>query len=555
MDNATDKPLDLHHYRRMLWRRRGIILLCMIGVVCATLIAMAFVHPVYESGVTLLIEERQPLTSQLEQVLGRTRNLGSSRDEDEERLTRMIGRIRSRPFLERVIKILKLDDDRQVKDEAQKQRGSHPGISQDELEIRILVANLQKRIQFGTVGPGLYRIIVADMDPQNAQLLAKWVSELFVDVTTQKELEQIRTARQFGEEQLRVYEEQLRRSEEALEQYKGSMIAQSMTTNVVRDGNLVAAEALRGRLNDDATTAQARVMPLSRAAQAAGMPAQDTRLRDDPQVHQAGTRVSSAFSSAAQGILSTEAPDLKEWPPKGEIDLARRDLYRAIEGRTTALYPSSSSDAIHAMSNYIFAQVDAAALADAADWLDRSINSFKRHAATGPANELEVERLEAEVKKNRDLLQSFQAQAVASDVSQAVETTNMGLRMEIIDPAQVPLQASRPNKRRIIMASFLLGPLVGVGFAFLGELLDPTLRTLDDIKRVAPEPVYGVLPRFSTLPGHNRGLRRYWVPATAAGIVLLTALLFVARVTVLRDLAVIGTPMHMVDPGEQQVSP
>ena len=555
MDNPTDKPLDLHHYRRMLWRRRGIVLLCMIGVVCTTMIALAFVHPVYESGVTLLIEERQPLTSQLEQVLGGTRNMGSSRDEQEERLSRMIGRIRSRPFLERVIKILKLDEDQQIRDEAKKERGSHPDLSLEELQIRIIAGNLQKRIQFGTVGPGLYRIIVADMDPQNAQLLAKWISELFVDVTTQKELEHIRTARQFGAEQLRVYEEQLRRSEEALEHYKGSMIAQSLAVNVVREGNIVAAEALRARLNDDAATAQARVLPLSRAAQAAGMPASDVRLRDDPQVHQAGGRVTSAVSGAAQSILSAEVPDLKDWPPKGEIDVARRDLYRAIEERATGLYPSSSPDAIHAMANYVFSQTDAAALADAADWLDRSINSFKRRAATGPTDEMEVERLEAEVKKNRDLLQSFQAQAVASDVSQAVETTNMGLRMEIIDPAQVPLEASRPNKRRILMASFLLGPLVGVGFAFLGELLDPTLRTLDDIKRVAPEPVYGVMPRFSTLATRNRGLRRYWLPATAAGIVLLTALLFVARVTVLRDMAVIGTPMHIVDPGEQQTSP
>ncbi|HYV50577.1 MAG TPA: Wzz/FepE/Etk N-terminal domain-containing protein, partial [Dongiaceae bacterium] len=393
MDAATDKPLDLHHYRRMLWRRRGIVLICMIGVVCATLITLAFVHPQYESGVTLLIEERQPLTSQLEQVLGRTRNLGSSREEDEERLTRMIGRIRSRPFLERVIKILKLNEDPRVRAEAQKERGSHPDLSQEEIEIRLVAANLQRRIQFGTVGPGLYRIIVVDMDAQNAQLLAKWISELFVDVTIQKELDHIRTERQFGQEQLRVYEEQLRRSEEALERYKGSMITQSFSANVVRQDNLVSSEALRGRMNDDATTAQARVMPLSRAAQAAGMPGEDVRLRDDPQVHQAGIRISSALSSAAQNILSAEAPDLKEWPPKGELDVARRDLYRAIEARANALYAGSSPEAIRAMSNFIFAQADAAALADAADWLDRNINAFKHHAATGPADEMEVTRL------------------------------------------------------------------------------------------------------------------------------------------------------------------
>src|SRR5258706_16297020 len=127
---------------------------------------------------------------------------------------------------------------------------------------------------------------------------------------------------------------------------------------------------------------------------------------------------------------------------------------------------------------------------------------------------MEVARLEEEVKKDRDLLQSFQAQTVASDVSQAVETTNLGLRLEIVDPGQVPLAPSRPNRVRVYMAAFLVGPLIGVGFAFLGELLDPTLRSLDDIKRIAPEPVYGVLPRLFAAGQKRRGWKRYWVPAT-----------------------------------------
>jgi protein tyrosine kinase modulator len=552
MDAGTDKPFDLHHYRRMLWRRRGLILLCMVGVLCATTIGMAFIPPQYQSEVTLLIEERQPLSAQLEQVLGGTRTTaGGTREEEEERLTRMIGRIRSRPFLERVIKILKMNEDPIVRAEAKKRASSHPELSQDELAVRLLVSSLQRQIQFGTVGPGLYKIVIVDTKAENAQLLAKWVSELFVDVSIQKELEHIRTVHQFGEEQLRVYQEQLQHSEEALERYKGSLIQQNLAVNVVRDGNLGTADLLSQRLRDDLLTTQARVLPLSRAAQAAGMASGDVRLRDDPEVQALSRRISTALSSGAQDLLSAVVPDVKQWPPKGDIDVERRDLYLVIEKRAGVLYPGSPQESIHAIASYVFAQVDAAALADAADWLDRNINAFKHHAQTGPADEMEVGRLEDEVKRNRDLLQSFQAQAVASDVSQAVETTNLGLRMEIIDPAQLPLAPTRPNRSRIFMASIFVGPLIGVGFAFLGELLDPTLRTLDGIRRIAPEPIYGVLPRFSALRPRKRGLRRYWVPAALGGIVLLTALFFVARVTVLRDLTVAGSPLHLVDPGDQ----
>ena len=552
MDSSTDKPLDLGHYGRMLWRRRWIVLVCMVGVLCATVVGLEYVPSQYESSVTLLIEERQQLAAQIEEVLGGMRSSSrGTREEEEERLSQMIGRIRSRPFLERVVKILKMTDDPGIREQARDRQASHPELTREEIEVRLVVQSLQSRIRFGKAGRGLYEIIVVDTDPQNAQLLAKWISELFVDVTIQKELEHIRSAREFGEEQRRVYEEQLHRSEEALERYKASRIQQTLDVNVVRESNLMAAEALRRRLGDEAATASAQVLPLSRAAQNEGMPAQDVRLRDDMAVRDLVRRLSGSLTGAAQQLLSAEKPDMNQWPPKGEVDGARRDLYTTIRQRAAELYAGSSPNALHAVTNYAFAQANASALADAADWMDRSINAFRRHAQSAPVDEMEVQRLESEVGKNRELLQSFQAQAVASDVSQAVETTNLGLRLEIIDPAMVPLAPSRPNRSRILMASVLLGPLVGIGFAFLGELLDPTLRTLDDIRRVAPEPIYGVMPRFSALQTRRRGLRRYWIPATLTGIVLVTALLFVARVTVFRDLAVVGTPIRAVDPGNE----
>jgi uncharacterized protein involved in exopolysaccharide biosynthesis len=554
METAQDKPIDLRHYRRVLWRRKGLILLASVGVLCGSAMALTAIHPVYQSEVTLLIEDRQPLAREIEDVLGGNGSQVTAFRANEERLSQMVGRVRSRPFLERVIKILKMDEDPKIRAEARKRLDSHPGLTEDELAIRILVARLQNQIRFGSTGPGLYKIIVFHESAQGAQLLAKWISELFVDITTQKELDRIRAARSFGEEQQRVYEEQLTRSEEALERFKGSMIGASFSGTVVTDANRGMAEALDRRINDEVRTAESRVPPLGRAAEALGMAPGDTRLENDADVIGYSRRITAALEQSAQDILAgagapaaagTEGPS---WPPKGSVDVTRRDLYRRLETLAGTFYPDASPDVRRAIAAWAFARVDASIQSEVSGWLRGGIEAFRHQAESRPADEIDLARLEEDVKKNRELLQSFRAQMVASDVSQAVETTNLGTRVEILDPAQTPLRPSHPNKMRIFMAALLIGPMLGVALSVAAEVFDPTLRTLDDIRRIAPEPIFGTIPLLTALAKRERGIRRHWIPATLGGIVLLTALFFVARATVLPDLGA-SPPVKVVDPG------
>lgn len=547
MDSAQDKPIDLKHYSRLVWRRRWTVLVCTLAVVCGAAIATTFIPDRYESEATLLIQERQPLTQELERVMGSRQSDGGFR-RDEERMSQLVGRVRSRPFLERVVKILKMTDDPEVHEEAKKRLEDHPNLTEDELVIRILVARLQSRIRFASVGPGLYRIIVLGETAQNAQLLAKWISELFVDISIQKELEQIRKAREFGAEQLRVYQEQLKQSEQALERYQGSMIQQSMSGNPVQEGNLSDAENLERRLLDEETTAKARVQPLARAAEAAGMASYRDALLADKDVQGVADRITQALNRSVKDELVSKTP-WAGWPPPGPVNVLRRDLHQVLEKRAAELETGKDEAAVEALVAYGFAQVDADIQSQVVQELQRNIGAFKHQAQMKPADTMELERLQEEVKKNRDLLNSFQAQMTASDVSQAVETTNLGLRIEIIDPAQVPLKSSRPSRLKIVIAALLVGPLIGIGFAFLGEILDPTLRTIEDIRKVAPEPIYGTIPLIDSIMPRTRGLRRYWVPATLGGIVLVTVLFFVARSTVFRDLQ-LDQPVQMVDPGE-----
>ena len=82
-----------------------------------------------------------------------------------------------------------------------------------------------------------------------------------------------------------------------------------------------------------------------------------------------------------------------------------------------------------------------------------------------------------------------------------------GLRpsnIRVIDPAMVPSGPSRPNRARNILMAFLVGLVGGLGLAFLREYMDNTVKTPDDIERLAKLPSLAVVPSFGSLDGDKR---------------------------------------------------
>ena len=553
MPSSMDHTVDLKHYARLLWRRKWLLVLCTVATVCAAAVGLTFIPKQYQSSATLLIEDRRPLAREVEQAMGGLGGHATDYRAEEERTARIIGYVRSRPFLERVVKVLKMNEDPRVLNEARARQTKNQDLTVDELAVRILVSSLQSRIQVGTGGPGLYRFTVRDYSPRNAQLLAKWISELYIDMTTQQELDRIRAARNFGTEQLRVYQDQLTRSEDALERYQSGLIQQQLASKLVKTSNLSVAEGIQKRLADDATTARARVGPFSRSVLEHGLSLDAGAIRQDPDVLALVDKLQNALQRSVEEDLSAGPNAISAGNARTSMASARTQLYQEIEDKVAAAHPEASQDAVRALATYVFSDIDATVQQNAADDLRRSMDAVTRSARSTPASSLELTRLQNEVDRKRQLLESFKSQLTASDISQAVATTDLGLRIDIVDPAPYPLEASWPDSKKILLLSILMGPMLGVGFAFLSEVLDPTLRTLADIQRVAPEPVLGTLPLIDDVVPRPTGFRRYWIPVTLIGVVLVTTAFFVARATVLPNLGPSTTPVKAVEPAKGAV--
>lgn len=548
MTPGLDKAVDLKYYWRLIWRRRGLILLCALTTFCSAFVTLLFVPKEYESKATMMVEDSQLLSADLEKVIGGIMQAPTGFGVEEKRLAQIVGRIRSRPFLERVVRLLKMNEDPVIRAEAEKRRRQNSGVTTDEMAIRLLVGGLQSRIRVERAGSSVYNIVVADYSAANSFALAKWVSELFVDVSNQNSLDRIRSAHQFGSEQAKIYEAELRKAEEALENYRRDLIGRGLAERLVRDDNLDRAERLDGELQAQAAGAQQEVDRLSDSLAAVSLERGAIDFSGDPRISELIEGFSSSLKDEIYKRLSARDLDAATSPVVGPYSAYRGLLQQEIEAQASRRLGSLDGRAAGISARYVLARAELEARLDAARWLQGAIGGFRRHAQATPQDELRLTRLQNDVEDKRRVLQSFRSQQVASDISQAVETTNLGARIEILDPASLPLKPVRPNVPKILLATLFLGPLIGAGLAFVAETTDPSLRTIEDFARVAPEPILGMPPLLRRVPPRGGWLRRRWVPAAIVGVVLLSATAFVTRTVILRNILTIGRAVQMTSP-------
>jgi succinoglycan biosynthesis transport protein ExoP len=546
MSPAQDQTIDFRHLFSVLWRRKGLVVLSTVVCFSGAFIGLMLVPSVYESRVTLLISDRQLLSTELDMPMGGSRRTESRRDIDEERMARMVGRIRGRPFLEKVVHLLKMEEDPRIRALAAERLADHSEINLEEMTMRILVERLQSRIRFGSLGSGVFQITVGDYSPGDAQILARWISELFVDTSVQSSLDYLKSAHDFGMEQGRVYEDQLRKSEEALAHYKESKIEASLSQNVVNAENISLAEALFKQVTDEAAMSRVRLKSLLTAMPSEGFEAESSDLLNDVDLRSGISALTNGLKDELSRRLASGTSG--EWPPQGTYSVRRRELLRQVEPKVEERLPDASAEERAAVVRYVFAAIDAEGNSSAAEFLRQETQAFKRRAQSAPGGEIELAQLAKDVETNRKLLQSFQAYMVASDVSRAMQTTNLGLQMEILDPAQIPLAPSHPNRSQILLAALLLGPFAGAGMAFASETMDSTLRNLDDFARLFPEPILGIAPLLSRKIPQPRRLRRYWIPATVSIVIAITVAFYMNRNTLVPEWTKSAQPIQIVSP-------
>ena len=117
---------------------------------------------------------------------------------------------------------------------------------------------------------------------------------------------------------------------------------------------------------------------------------------------------------------------------------------------------------------------------------------------------VEYNILKREAEANKTLYEGLMTKLKETAIAQGLRSSNI----RVVDAAMIPSTPARPAKTRNVVLALLIGLVGGIGLALMREYMDNTVKTPDDVERLARLPSLAVVPQFAGSNGHvkKRGL-------------------------------------------------
>jgi len=492
--------LLIRQYINAAWRRRW------TGVVVAWLVcafgwaAVTFIPNEYESSARLYVDADAVLTPLLS---------GIAADSAPQSQLELIQRtLLSRPNLEKVIS--KTDLDLTVANPSDRER---------------LIKRLSNEIRVVPQTRNLFTITYRDYSPKLAHDVVQSLLTIFVESATGGNRTDMENARRFLEHQISSYEQQLRAAEKRRLDFRSKYIELfpndvNLSTFGVEqargqvkglEGQLQDATSKRNALRKEVeqTPTMLVVENTSAAATAAGV---QTRLMQ-----------------AEQQLHDLMLHDTDQHP---DVILQKKLIERLKASPDKASQPvtpvPNQGDVRRSVPNPIYDSlkvrlVDAdAALASLQRQLDEATQVRDRlekfqHEQPGLLAEFQnMDRDYSVLHKNYDeLLGRLQS----ANIAQAADTQADKVKLQIVDPPEIPRIAVAPNRVMLLSAVLLSGMAAGVVMVLLLSQMDRSFNTVDDLRNLGL-PVLGGISIIRTRSIFRR-LMVFMRFATAVAVLVL----------------------------------
>ena len=494
---------------QMLWREKWLAvgiawLVCTVGW-----IGVAFIPTKYESSARVYLNADPLLTPLLH---------GLAADTDPTRHLDFLQRtLLSRPNLEQLVRLTELDAD--VTKPEQKEA---------------LYKRLAKDVEITAITPNLMTIAYRSQDPQTAKNVVQSLLTIFAEKAAGSSRSEMDSAQRFLDDEVAAYRDQLRAAErrraELARQYP-DLISDSPDApdagGETRSRLDQARSAVLRAKNevDDAITRRD-----SLRQELASVPPMLSVDRG-PQVVVTGGRTLSPDETRLEQLRSNlDTLRLKYTDQHPDVIAVRQEIQQ-LEGEVKHSGPGSgagSGPGKAQVPNGLYDQLKIK-LADA----DGVVASAERRVAQAQAEEERIEKIaksapgvmtEAEdldrdyavLKKNYQELVSRRQSAQIAD---AADTKTEKIQFRIVDPPQVPLVPTEPNRAVLVSFVLLVGLGAGIAAPIMMTRLDRSFATITELRDLGV-PVLGSITRLSLGAARRRAIIQF-AGVCASAVVLI----------------------------------
>jgi len=513
---------NLQAYWKVFWRKKFYFFVPLVLSVLIAIIGVRRLTPIYESHAMLAIEDKNILSPTVEQYVPSPERRSQMREQQFKAMIET--RVKSNDFLRLIVQDLLLqrsEEMRRIVESAA--QGKEQDTPLDERVIRYIVALLKKKVTVQNTMPGFFTLGVYDTNPSTAYVLAGKITEKFIEATRQDQILGIRQAGAFSDEQLAIYKDKLEISEKELSRIKREMADSAIENNPVNSANINFARAIKQSTGSDVERSRIALRRVrEKLVELLNLVPTSERIASDETVRNCENQLTGY---GEEKILRDLSGDVQNPMPPEPFDAATAELRGRIADIIQDEYRSVTTDVHPLIIEYYYQR----SLADYYSFVDRRlqgyIDQYTKNYDRTPLLEREFSRLTQEVETNRGIYKDFLGSKTSARISEAVQTTNLGLSMTIIERAEKPLSPVKPDPLMIILAAVLFGGGCGLGAILITEYLDDSFRSVDEVERVLGTPVLGTVPKMESGFAWERKRRGVMIAAWIIGAVLIVGIM------------------------------
>jgi tyrosine-protein kinase Etk/Wzc len=148
--------------------------------------------------------------------------------------------------------------------------------------------------------------------------------------------------------------------------------------------------------------------------------------------------------------------------------------------------------------------------------LNEVLAGFRTELGEVPAREVEYARLQRRAEVLQEIYLLLQTRLQEAQIVAAVDDQGV----HVVEPAALPRNPIRPNKRLSLALALALGVVLGGGIAFVRENMDNTIHTREDLHGVVADvPVLGLIPRIRVTTAGGKTMVGVAAPGIAERLV------------------------------------
>ena len=222
-----------------------------------------------------------------------------------------------------------------------------------------------------------------------------------------------------------------------------------------------------------------------------------------------------------KGRLGPKHPDVLSLSKKvaalrEEMDKSEAERPGAEDVRETSDNPAY----INLMTQIATTDMELKSLMEEKQGLKKRVDVYQKRLEKGPAVEKEYLNLTRNHENAKEIYNDISQKLMEARLAQGMEEAQKGERFTITDPAQLPERPYKPNRKAIILIGFVLALGAGVGVGAIGESLDSSVKTSDELRRLTGAPVFSVIPLMET----DRERRIRWLKRGIWFVIVLVAI-------------------------------